>query len=143
MEYQKTIILLDTAPNEPTKFKTKNWVEINDESRRTHNEVNQIRFKTSMLRSSLCDYSDAYILVSATITVPNTVAVGSAANNRKYTINKNCTPFSNCITEINNTQTDNAKTIDIAIPMYNLIEYSDNYSKTSGNLWHYFRNEPL
>ena len=96
-----------------------------------------------MLRSSLCDYSDAYILVSATITVPNTVAVGSAANNRKYTINKNCTPFSNCITEINNTQIDNAKTIDITIPMYNLIEYSDNYSKTSGSLWHYFRNEPL
>ena len=96
-----------------------------------------------MLRSSLCDYSDAYIPVSATTTVPNTVAAGSAASNGKYTINKNCTPFSNCITEINNTQIDNAKTIDITILMYNLIEYSDNYSKTSGSLWHYFRNEPL
>ena len=143
MEYQKTINLLENTPNQPSKFRTKSWVEVNDESRGTYNVNSQIKFKTSMLRSSLCDYSDAYILVSATITVPNTVAVGSAANNRKYTINKNCTPFSNCITEINNTQTDNAKTIDITIPMYNLIEYSDNYSKTSGSLWHYFRNEPL
>ena len=143
MEYEKIINLLENKQNQPSKFRTKRSVEVNDESRGTYSANSHIKFKTSMLRSSLCDYSDAYILVSATITVPNTVAVGSAANNRKYTINKNCTPFSNCITEINNTQIDNAKTIDITIPMYNLIEYSDNYSKTSGCLWHYFRNEPL
>ena len=63
MEYQKIINLLYNAPNQPSKFKTKNWVEINDESRGTYNEDNQIRFKTSILRSSLCDYSHAYILV--------------------------------------------------------------------------------
>ena len=79
-----------------------------------------------MLRSSLCDYSDAYILVSATITVPNTAAA-AAANNRKNIIIKNCAPFTNCINEIKNTQIVNAKDIDIVTPMYNLMEYGDNF----------------
>ena len=69
MEYQKIINLLDNTPNKPSKFKSKSWVKINDDSRGTYNEHNQIRFKTSMLRSSLCDYSDAYILVKGTITL--------------------------------------------------------------------------
>ena len=86
-----------------------------------------------MLRSSLYDYSDAYILVSATITVPNTAATGANQNNRKNIIIKNCAPFTNCISEINNTQIDNAKDIDIVMSMYNLIEYSDNYYKTFGS----------
>ena len=72
-----------------------------------------------MLRSSLCDYSDAYLLVSAAITVPNTAAPVAAANNRKNIIIKNCTPFTNCISEINNIQIDNAKDIDIIMPMQN------------------------
>ena len=83
-----------------------------------------------MLRSSLCDYSDAYILVSATITVPNTAAAAAAAaaaNNRKNIIIKNCAPFTNCINEIKNTQIVNAKDIDIVTPMYNLMEYGDNF----------------
>ena len=96
-----------------------------------------------MLRSSLCDYSDGFILVSATITVPNTAAAGVAANNIKNIIIKNYTSFTNCISEINNTQIDNAKDIDIVMSMYNLIEYSDNYSKTSGSLWHYYRDGPF
>ena len=79
MEYQKIINLLENSPNQPSKFRTKNWVEVNGGSRGTYNVNSQIKFKTSMLRSSLCDYGDAYILVSATITVPNT----AAANNRK------------------------------------------------------------
>ena len=136
MEYQKTINLLENTPNQPSKFRTKSWVEVNDESRGTYNVNSQIKFKTSMLRSSLCDYSDAYILVSATITVPNTAADGANPNNRKNLMIKNCTPFTNCISEINNKQVDNAKDIDIVISMYNLIEYSDSYSKTSGTLWH-------
>ena len=83
-----------------------------------------------MLKSSLCDYSDAYILVKGTISVNNTAAQGAAANNtNKKVIFKNCAPFTNCISEINNTQIDNAKDIDIVMPMYNLIEYSDNYAK--------------
>ena len=91
-----------------------------------------------MLRSSLCDYSDAYILFKGNITVNNTAAGGAAANNtNKKVIFKNCAPFTNCISKINNTQIDNAEYIDIVMPMYNLIEYSDNYSKTSGSLWQY------
>ena len=81
-----------------------------------------------MLRSNLCDYADTYILVKGTIAVNNTSDAGAVANNiNKKVILKNCTPFSNCISEINNTQVDDAKNIDIVMPMYNLLEYSDNY----------------
>ena len=136
MEYQKISNLLNDESNKPSKFKTRNWVEINDEARGANSHSTQIKFKTSMLRSSLCDYSDAYILVKGNITVNNTAADGAAANNtNKKVIFKNCAPFTNCISKINNTQIDNAEYIDIVMPMYNLIEYSDNYSKTSGNLW--------
>ena len=96
-----------------------------------------------MLKSSLFDYSDSYILVKRTITVNNTDAANADANNtNKKVIFKNCAPFTNCISEINNTQVDNAKGIDIVIPIYNLIEYSDNYSKTSGSLWQYCKDIP-
>ena len=96
-----------------------------------------------MLKSSLCDYSDAYILVKGTITVNNTAAADSDANNtNEKVIFKNCAPFTNCISEINNTQVDNTKDLDIVMPMYNLIEYSDNYSKTSGSLWQYCKDIP-
>ena len=75
-----------------------------------------------MLKSSLCDYSDAYMLVKETITVNNTAAADADANNtNKKVIFKNCAPFSNCISEINNAQVENAKDIDIVMPMYNLI----------------------
>ena len=81
-----------------------------------------------MLKSSLCDYSDVYILVKGNITVSNTIAADADANNtNKKVIFKNCGPFSDCISEINNTQVDNAKCIDRVVPMYNLIEYSDSY----------------
>ena len=96
-----------------------------------------------MLKFSLCDYSDAYILVKGTSSVNNTAAQGAAANNtNKKIIFKNCAPFTNCISEINNTQIDNAKDIDIVMPMYNLIEYSDNYAKTTGSLWQYCKDIP-
>ena len=96
-----------------------------------------------MLRSSLCDYSDAYILVKGNITVNNTAAAGADANNtNKKVIFKNCAPFTKCISRINNTDIDNAQDIDIVMPIYNLIEYSDNYSKTSGSLWQYYKDDP-
>ena len=143
MEYQKIANLLDDASNQSSKFKTKNWVEKNDESRGTYNVNSQIKFETTMLKSSLRDYSDAYILVKGTITVNNTAAANSDANNtNKKVIFKNCAPFTNCISEINNTQVDSVKGIDIVMPMYNLIEYSDNYSKTCGSLWQYCKNIP-
>ena len=144
MEYQKIANLLNNGSNKPSKFRTKNWVEINDDVRGAYSPNKQIRFKTSMLRSSLCDYSDAYILVKGNITVNNTAADGAAANNTdKKVIFKNCAPFTNCISKINNAQIDNAEYIDIVIPMYNLIEYSDNFSKTSGSLWQYCKDIPV
>ena len=144
MEYQKIENLIDDASNQPSKFRTRNWVEINDESRGAYNVNSQIKFKTTMLKSSLCDYSDAYILVKGTISANNTAAAGAAANNtNKKLIFKNCAPFTNCISEINNMQIDNAKDIDILMPMYNLIGYSDNYAKTTGSLWQYCKDIPV
>ena len=143
MKYQKIANLIDDTSNQPSKFRTRNWVEINDESRGAYNVNSQIKFKTTMLKSSLCDYSDAYILVKRTISVNNTAADGAAANNtNEKLIFINCAPFTNCISEINNTQIDNAKDIDIVMPMYNLIEYSDNYAKTSGSLQQYCKDIP-
>ena len=96
-----------------------------------------------MLKSSLCDYRDAYILVKGTIAINNMAAADADANNtNKKVIFKNCAPFTNCISEINKTQVDNAKDVDIVMPMYNLIEYSNNYSKISGSLWQYCKDIP-
>ena len=82
MEYQKTTNLLDNTLNQSSKFKTKNWVEINDGSYGAYNTSSQIKFKTSILRSSLCDYGDTYILVKGSITAPNTAAADADPNNR-------------------------------------------------------------
>ena len=113
MEYQKIANLLDSASNKPSKFRTRNWVEINDDIRGAYSPNKQIRFKTAMLRSSLCDYSNAYILVKGNISANNT--------NRNITkIFKNYALFTNCISKINNTQIDNAEYIHIVMPMYNL-----------------------
>ena len=125
MESQKIANLIDDASNQPSKFRTKNWVEINDESIGTYNANTQIRFETTMLKSSLFDYSDAYIFVKGSTTIIGEEAVAAArqADERgKGVAFKNCAPFTNCISEINNTQVDNAKDINIIIPLYNLIE---------------------
>ena len=100
-----------------------------------------------MLRSGLCDYSDAYILVSGTRTVTAAAAAAAAAAGRGnkdiQVVFKNCAPFTDCISEINNTQTThNSKDIDVVMPMHNLRKYSTNHSKTSGRLWQYYRDEP-
>ena len=109
-------------------FRIKNWVEINDESRGIYIVNRQIGFKTLMLRYSLCDYSDSYILVKGNISVNKTAAADAYA------------PFTDCISKINSTQVDNDKDIDIVMSMYNLIKYSDNYSQTSGGLWKYCKD---
>ena len=145
MEYQKIANLIDDTSNQPSKFRTKNWVEINDESRGIYNVNSQIKFRTTMLKSSLCDYSNAYILVKRKITITGVgadAATRQADERDKGVVFKNCAPFINYISDINNTQVDNAKDINIVMPMYNLIEYSDNYVKTTGSLWQYFRDEP-
>ena len=120
MEYQKITNLIDGASNQQYKFRTRNWVEINDESRGTYSVNNQIRFKTTMLKPSFCDYSDAYIIVKGKITITgarDNAAAIQADERDKGVAFKNCAPFINCISEINNSQIDNAKDIDIVMPI--------------------------
>ena len=119
--------MLENTSNQPSKFRTQNWVKINDESRGIYNVNSQIKIKTTMLKSSLCDYNDAYIVVKGNITVNNTAAGGAAASNtNKKVIFKNFAPFTNCISEISNTKIDDALDIDTVMPIHNLIDYSDN-----------------
>ena len=125
MEYQKIANLIDnkvslSESNQLSKFRTRNWVEINDESRGTYTS-NDIKFKTTMLRSNLCDYADAYILVKGTITITGEGddAAKQLDERNKGAIFKNCTPFTKCISRINNKDIDNVQDIDIVMPMYN------------------------
>ena len=120
MEYQKIANLIDHASNQPSKFETKNWVEINDESRGTYNANSQLKFKTTMLKSSLCDYSNAYILVKGKMTVTGAgddAAARQADERDKGVAFKNYTPFTNCISEIKNAQIDNCEDTDIVMAL--------------------------
>ena len=145
MEYQEIIKFLDNTPNQLSKFRAKNWIEINDQSRGVYNTNSEIRFKTTMLKPSLCDYCDAYILVRGrkTITGAGADAAARQADERNNGVTfKNCAPFIKCKSEINDIEVDNAKNIDVAMIVYNLIEYSDNCSKTFESLWKYYKDEP-
>ena len=134
METQIIANLLHDSNNENSKFVTKKWYVIDSESKGVYSHEDEIKFLTSSLESSLCDFSDAYILVTGNITAtPNNAAT--------QVIFKNCAPFKDCRTEINDTFVDYADFINITMPMYNLIEYSDNYSDTSGSLWQFKRDE--
>ena len=138
MEYQKIVNLLGNTSDEVPRFITKKWIKVHDKSGKTYNTNNQIRFKTSMLRSDLCDYSDAYIVVKGKIIVTNP---RNDVYDKKLA-SKNNAPFTSCISKINNRLIDNAEDLDIVMPMYNLLEYSKNYRKTTGILWNYYRDEP-
>ena len=135
--------MLESTSDNLSKFRTRNWV-MKRKSRGNYAN-SEIKFKTTMLRSNLCDYADSYILVKGTITITGKGANAAAerADERDKGVTfKNCAPFTKCISRINNTDIDNAHNIDIVMPMYNLIEYSDNYSKTSGSLWEYYKDDP-
>ena len=124
MEYEKIENLLDNTANQLSKFTTKNWIKINDEKRGRYTTGSDIKFKTAMLRSKLCDYADAYVLVKGTIRITGAgdeTAVRRADKRNKGVIFKNSAPFIKCISKINNTETDNAQDIDIVMPMYNLM----------------------
>ena len=146
MEHDKINNLLLSEDNESkqlSKFVTREYVEVNSLSN-TYNEKS-IRFKTPMLRSNLCDYSDAYILVKGTITV-TAPGVNNNANNIRDKMNrplilKNNAPFVSCITRINGELIEDADDLDIVMSMYNLLEYSKNYRKTIGSLYNYYRDE--
>ena len=109
-----------------------------DQSGGSYNVNKEIRIKTSMLRYDLCDYSDAYIVVKGNITV----TYPDGAKRNKAVAFKNNAPFINCISKINGVKIDNAEDLDVVMPMYNLLEYSKNYRKTTGSLWNYYRDEP-
>ena len=140
MEYDKINNLLLSEDNESeqlSKFVTRQYVKVNSLSN-TYNENKSIRFKTPVLRSNLCDYSDAYILVKGTATV-----TGNEPRDRQNRplILKNNAPFVSCMTKINNEFIEDAHDLDIVMPMYNLLEYSKNYRKTIGSLYNYYRDE--
>ena len=147
MEYDKINNLLLSEDNESeqlSKFVTKEYVRVNSLSN-TYDENKSIRFKTLMLRSSLCDYSDAYILAKGTVTVTAPGANNDANDTRdkrnRPLILKNNAPFVSCITRINGKLIEDADDLDIVMPMYNLLEYSKNYRKTIGSLYNYYRDE--
>ena len=123
METQKIMDLLNGSDNENLKFATKKWYIIENESNYNYSHYDSIKCLTKSIESSLCDHSDAYVLVTGNINVTG------GDNNTKVPF-KNCAPFENCRTEVNDTYVDYANFINITVPMYNLIEYSDNYSDT-------------
>ena len=140
METQKIVNLLRDADNESSKFPTRRWYVIKGQNNTDYGEEREsgttVKFGTKFIKSNLCDDSDAYILVTA-----NIKATGGNANTR--VVFKNCAPFTKCITHTNNEHVEGAENLNIIMPMYNLIEYSDNYWDTSGNLWQFERNESL
>ena len=141
MEYDKITNLLGSESKNLSKFVTRKSVRVNSLSN-TYNENKSVRFKTPMSRSDLCDYADAYILVNGTITV--TAAAGSnniREKRNKPLILKNNAAFVSCITKMNNELTEDAEDLDIALPMYNLLQYSENYRKTIGSLCNYYIDE--
>ena len=121
---------------------TKNWIEINDDSRGTYNTNSQFKFKSLILKTSLCECSNKYILVKVLISV---VGVGAKSvakktyRKNKDIILKNCAPFTDYISKINSTHLDTVKDIDVVIPMSKLMRYSDSYSKASEILYQFCR----
>ena len=128
METEKTANLLNESDHESSNFATKKCYIINDQENST------IKFETKVIKPSLCDYSDAYTPVERNIT-----ASGGNADTR--VVFKNCAPFTRCATHINDEHVETAENLDIIMPMYNLLEYSDNYADSSGSLWQFKRDE--
>ena len=137
METQKIANLLGNANNQSSKFATRKWYVINNQNSTNYGEENEdsttVKFETKVIKSNLCDYSDAYIFVTENIT-----ATDYDANTRVSF--KNCAPFTKYIIHIND-EHDNPDNFDIIMRMYNLIEYSNNYSDTSGSLCQFKRDK--
>ena len=140
MESQKIVNFLDATSDDKDLLSvvTKKWIEVYAQSGINYDTNKEIRIKTPMLRTNLCDFSDAYIVVKGDITVtePNN------ARRNKSVVFKNNAPFINCTSKINGVQTDNAVDLDIVMSMYSSLEYSKNYRKTAGSLWKFHRDEP-
>ena len=149
MENQKIIILLNKDDTNSKHFATKKWYIINDENNTNYgvnkdtgaNNPDTIKDDTRVLKPNLCDYADAYILVDGTIRAVAEVGDGAANIDNIRLALKNCAPFTKCNLEINDEHVDTAEDLDIPMPMYNLIEYSDNYQDSSATLYQYKRDE--
>ena len=144
MEYQKITSLLGTTTNEMPRFITKKWVEVHDQPGDANDRYKPnkpVRFKISMLRSDLCDFSDAYIVVKGNITLTKAANRDFIDLRDSFLASKKNAPFTNCISKINDVLSDNAGDLDIVMPMYNLFEYNKNFSKTIGRLWNYYKDE--
>ena len=128
MEFQKTVNFLDTTSDDKVlpSFFTKKSIKVFDQSKRNYNVNKEITMKTSMLRSDLCDFNDAYNVVKGYITLEGDNDANKRNKNLAF---KNNAPFINCISKINGLKNDNAEYLDVVIPMYNLLEYSKNYKK--------------
>ena len=142
MEFKKIANLFDTGFDDKDlpRFVTIEWIEVYDRSEKNYNVNKEIRIKTPMLRSDLCDFSDAYIVVRGNITVTEPI---NAKQKDESVAFKNNAPLVNFISKINDKQIENVEDLDIVLPMYNLLEYSENYRKTTGSLWSYYRDEPV
>ena len=139
MEFNKINNFLGDSSDKIPRFVTKKWIEINPQSTKDLKTSKEIKFKTSMLRSDLCDYSEAYIWVKGDAVINNATVNNSF--DRRFAF-KNNAPFISCISKVNGKLVENAEDLDVVMPMYNLLEYSKNYEKTSGSLFNYFRDEP-
>ena len=137
MEYNKITNFLGSESENLSKFVTREYVRVNSFSN-TYNENKSIRFKMPKLRSDLCDYADAYILVNGTILVNG---LNPRDRQNRPLILKNNAPFISCITRINNELIEDADDLDIVMPMHSLLDYSKNYRKTIGSLYNYYRDE--
>ena len=134
VEAQKIINLLNDSSNEESKFATKRWYVIDSQTTKgKYKQCDTIKFETESIKSSFSDYSDIYILIAGNIPV--------AANNGTDVEFKTCAPFSTCMTEINNVFVDEVNHIYIDMPLYKLIEHSDNYSEISGSVWQFKRDD--
>ena len=166
MEFQKTANFLDTTSDNINlpRFGTKKWIEVYDQRKKLEflSLIKEIRIKTSMVTSDLCDYSDAYIVVKGRVIVDkitftandfdalnNTAANATATNTlndnafgEKNLVFKNNAQFINCISKTNGVKIDNAEDLGVLMPMFSLLEYSKNYRKTTDSLWNYYRDEP-
>ena len=141
MVFQKIVNFLDTTPDDKDlpRFVTKKWIKVYDQSEENYRLNKEIRIKTSMLRSGLCDFNDAYNFVKGDITLESDNDANKRNKNLAF---KNNAPFINCFSKINVVKIDNAEDLDVVIPIYNLLEYGKNYRKTTGSLWNYYRDEP-
>ena len=140
MEFQKIVNFLDTTSDDKDlpRFVTKKGIEVYHQSEGNYNVNKEIKIKTSMLRSDLCDFSNAYIVVKGTVTVTNP---DNAKRNKSVAFKDNA-PFINCISKNNGVKIDNVEDLDVVMSMYNLLEYSKNYRKKTGSLWNYYIGEP-